>query len=76
MSTYGNPQPYTTVNLERFTLIGRIKVANELARQYRDNNDNIRQMRWQRISDELLDHLNELDARVNSAQLSKTMETL
>lgn len=66
MSAYGNPQPYANLELERDALLGRIKVARSIATTHSRAKT---RASWKAVLDELLDHLNEVDARAASAAM-------
>lgn len=66
-SVYGNPMPQTTVELERESLNGRIKVAHGIAARATREGDSRTATRWSATVDELLDHLLDVDARVRVA---------
>jgi hypothetical protein len=65
-SAYGNPLPYSSVEVERDALIGRLKVATLIAGQKIPPSE---KARWNFIVDELLAHLVEVEARSGSAAM-------
>ena len=69
MSAYGNPQPVADVELERFVIEGRLKVARGIAR---DDPRLATRRRWAETVDELLDHLAEVDARAASRAMDES----
>jgi hypothetical protein len=72
MSAYGNSLPYSSPELERGNLIGRIRVARFVADVHAKSGYDRTAKRYYAIVDELLDHLSELDYRVESARLGET----
>ena len=70
-SVYGNPSPYANPELERHMLEGRISAARKILTAFEKDGDGETAARWRRITDELLDHLAEVDARANTAALEK-----
>lgn len=68
-SAYGNPQPYPSASLERHMLEGRLKVAQSIASRARRDGNARSATRWGEIADELLDHLNSLEDRAQSAAM-------
>jgi hypothetical protein len=70
-SAYGNPQPYPSISLERHALEGRLKVARSISTSRRQSGDITRAERWEKIADELLDHLNALEDRAKSAAIQE-----
>lgn len=71
MSAYGNPIPYDLVELERASLIGRLKYQRWSRDLHNRKGDTRRYKRATGIIDELLGHLSEAEARAKTAAIEQ-----
>jgi hypothetical protein len=63
MGAYGAAPTYDDTELQRFTLTGRLKVAEGIRDRYVASGDEARARRWTATIDQLLDRLLEVRGR-------------